>query len=113
MAALAETLVDEWPNRKGFFTIRGLKDGVGEIDLLGVRPPATGIEGWHVEVQVSFRPVGYISKLTKELSQSLKKVRSSAWGRETEVLEWCVDGWVRTKFTDRKKALARERAWSG
>ena len=37
MALLAESLVDEWLNRQGFFTIRGIKHGVGEIDLLGVR----------------------------------------------------------------------------
>ncbi|SDJ83953.1 hypothetical protein SAMN05428973_106364 [Duganella sp. OV510] len=32
MALLAESLVDEWLNRKGFFIVRGLKHGVGEID---------------------------------------------------------------------------------
>jgi len=38
MAAFAESLVDEWLNRQGFFTVRGLKYGVDEMDLLGVRP---------------------------------------------------------------------------
>jgi len=37
MALLAESLVDEWLNRQGFFTIRGVKHGVGEIDLLAIR----------------------------------------------------------------------------
>ena len=41
MAALAESLVDEWLNRQGFFTVRGLKHGVDEIDLLGVRQSGT------------------------------------------------------------------------
>jgi hypothetical protein len=113
MSALAETLVDEWLNCQGFFTIRGMKDGVGEIDLLGDRPLAAGMEAWHVEVQASFRPIGYISKLTKELSQSLGKVRTSSWGREADLLEQCVGAWVRTEFTERSKALARERAWPG
>jgi hypothetical protein len=56
----SETLVDEWLNRQGFLTIRGIKDsGVDEIDLLGVRPrPTGGLEAWHVEAQISFRPVG-------------------------------------------------------
>ena len=36
MALLAESLVEEWLNRKGFFTIRGLKQDVDEIDLLAV-----------------------------------------------------------------------------
>ncbi len=35
MALLAEPLVDEWLNRKGFFTLRGIKHRVREIDLLG------------------------------------------------------------------------------
>ena len=37
MALLAEQLVDEWLYRNGFFTLRGIKSGVHEIDLLGVR----------------------------------------------------------------------------
>ena len=38
MALLAESLVEEWLNREGYFTIRGVKHGVGEMDLLAVRP---------------------------------------------------------------------------
>ena len=39
MSLLAETLVDEWLNRKGLnLPFDGIKDGVDEIDLLGVRP---------------------------------------------------------------------------
>jgi hypothetical protein len=56
MALLAESVVDEWLNRQGFFTIRGVKQGVSEMDILAVRPESSGIIGWHVEVQVSFRP---------------------------------------------------------
>ena len=67
MALLAEMLVDEWMNRRGFFTVRGIKDGVAEIDLLGVRPGEEALEAWHVEVQASFRPIGYISKLTPDI----------------------------------------------
>ena len=54
MAALAESLVDEWLNRQRFFTVRGVKRGVDEIDLLAVRPSASGLEAWHVEVQPVF-----------------------------------------------------------
>jgi hypothetical protein len=35
MALLAESLVEEWLNRSGFFTMRGIKCGVNELDLLG------------------------------------------------------------------------------
>ena len=36
MALLAEEIVEEWLNRNGFFTIRGIKVGVYEIDLLAI-----------------------------------------------------------------------------
>ena len=62
MALLAESLVEEWLNRDGYFTIRGLKHGLGEMDLLAVRPQSDGVVGWHVEVTVSFRPIGYIAR---------------------------------------------------
>ena len=37
MPLLAEEVVQEWLNRQGFFTIRGIKAGNSEIDLLAVR----------------------------------------------------------------------------
>ena len=71
MALLAEQLVDEWLNRRGFFTLRGIKSGVHEIDLLGIRKSEGELEGWHVECQVSFRPVSYIGRLSKAYQQEL------------------------------------------
>ena len=53
MALLAEELVEEWLNRQGYFTIRGAKVGVGEMDLLAVKPTDGGVECRHVEVQAS------------------------------------------------------------
>lgn len=53
MALLAEELVEEWLNRQGYFTIRGLKVGVHEIDILAVRPCPSGIECRRLEVQAS------------------------------------------------------------
>jgi hypothetical protein len=113
MPLLAETVVDEWLNRNGFFTIRGVKDGVDEIDLLGVRPTEAGLEGWHVEVQASFRPIGYITKLTEELARTLGKKRTTAWERPPEILRQCVEDWVANKFKRKDKVAARERAWPG
>ena len=37
MALLAEEIVEEWLNRQGYFTIRGIKMVVHEIDLLAVK----------------------------------------------------------------------------
>lgn len=113
MALLAESLVEEWLNRQGFFTIRGIKHGVDEIDILAVRHAETGLEAWHVEVQASFRPIGYISKLPKTIADKSGKGRTSAVKRSPKLLKECVDGWVETKFLSDKKVRARERAWPG
>ncbi len=59
MSLVTETLVEEWLNRKGYFTIRGAKKGGAEMDLLAVsfhEPDAL-----HVEVSVSVHAIGYIS----------------------------------------------------
>lgn len=53
MALLAEEILEEWPNHLGYFTIRGVRSGVGEIDLLAIRPGDGGIECRHAEVQAS------------------------------------------------------------
>jgi hypothetical protein len=111
MAFLAETLVDEWLNRKGFFTVRGLKDGVSEIDLLGVRLGPNGLEGCHVEVQASFRPVGYITPIAKEDLPGFAKSRTSAKARDEAMLKKSVAAWVEKKFTAKKKVEARASAW--
>src|SRR5580704_4216023 len=91
MAILAESLVEEWLNREGFFTIRGVKHGVGEIDLLAIRhEPGAAVIGWHVEVQASFRPVGYIAKLTGEMARASNRARTTATARTPEQIEQTV-----------------------
>jgi hypothetical protein len=113
MSLLAETLVDEWLNRRGYFTVRGLKDGVSEIDLLGIRPSSNALEACHVEVQISFRPVGYISPIAKEDVAGFAKSRTSAKARPDAMLERSVAAWIEKKFTIKAKVAARERAWPG
>ena len=79
MALLSESLVEEWLNRGGFFTIRGIKHGLGELDLLGIRHEAVAlVVGWHVEVQSSFRPIGYIARLTKDMARNANRIRTSS-----------------------------------
>ena len=112
MSLLAEQLVDEWMNRHGFFTVRGAKEGVDEVDLLGVRPSSAGLDAWHVEVQVSFRPIAYISKLSKEDMESFGvKNKNSAKKRGQELLEKAVQGWVTGKFDTPKKRKLRNQRW--
>lgn len=113
MALLAESLVDEWLNRNGFFTVRGIKHGVGEIDLLGIRPRESNLEAWHVEVQASFRPIGYIAPLPDEARKGFAKSRTSMKERTPELVEKAVAAWVEKKFTSRAKRHAREAAWPG
>ncbi|SRR5258708_34951948 len=116
MALLAESLVEEWLNRSGFFTIRGIKHGVGELDLLGIRREPNGsLTGWHVEVQASFRPIGYIAKLTSDLvvKGGKKRSRTSAVARSVEEVELCARDWVRAKFGADDKMRVREKLWSG
>jgi hypothetical protein len=110
MALLGESLVEEWLNREGFFTIRGVKHGVGEMDLLAVKAQNNGIViGWHVEVQISFRPIGFIAKLPKAPNQG----RQSARKRSFEEIDSCARGWVKDKFLAEDKALLREQLWPG
>ena len=113
MALLAESLVDEWLNRKGFFTVRGIKHGVGEIDLLGVRPNGGALEAWHVEVQASFRPIGYIAPLTNESLIGFAKSKTSMKARASKQLSPAISAWVLKKFTSTSKRAARELAWPG
>jgi Holliday junction resolvase-like predicted endonuclease len=51
MALVAETLVEEWLNRMGYFTIRGAKTGQGKIDLLAASFHEP--EALHVEVSLA------------------------------------------------------------
>ncbi len=111
MALLAETLVDEWLNRQGFFTVRGIKHGNDEIDLLGVRPSNTKLEAWHVEVQASFRPIGYISPVTDDIAKRFVASPKSAKKRPPEIVKECAESWVESKFNKDKKKIVREQAW--
>ncbi|TSB47692.1 hypothetical protein [Alkalicoccobacillus porphyridii] len=110
MALHAETFVEEWFNRNGYFTIRGLKDKIDECDILAVKN--TGDGEWdciHCEVQVSIRPVGYISKLTSEAQIELQaKTKTSAKIRPELILEQCAKAWVTNKFTATKKYNLRK-----
>ncbi len=97
MALLAEALVEEWLNRQGFFTIRGIKIGVDEIDLLAIRfietfPP----ECRHIEVQASMRPISYITKIPGQKAKNAAKL-------PPELMQKCVKEWVFKKFKNPKK----------
>lgn len=112
MALLAEEIVEEWLNRQGYFTIRGIKMGVQEIDLLAIRQLQNGMaECRHIEVQASMRPVSYISQVPKAI-QKLGRTADSA-KRSPEELAQGVIEWIDKKFRRAdKKALMRQ-LWDG
>jgi hypothetical protein len=60
MSRIAETIPELWLNRRGFFTIRGLKplEGHGELDLVGYHPRQN--KAVHVEVSASPDPGGFL-----------------------------------------------------
>jgi hypothetical protein len=112
MALLAEEIVEEWLNRKGYFTIRGIKMGVHEIDLVAVkRTPNGEVECRHIEVQASMRPVSYISRVPKEL-QKTGRAANSAKRSESE-LRVGVKEWIEKKFRMPGKLKLMKTLWGG
>lgn len=96
MSLLDEEIVEYWLNNRGFFCMRGVKTGLGEIDFLAIRPCNGEIEAWHVEVTVSFRPIGYIGG------------DSSAKKRDQAAIQAGVKQYIEKKFLNPKKAEKRE-----
>jgi hypothetical protein len=98
MALIAEEVVEEWLNRQGFFTIRGVKVGRGEMDLLAIRVRSNRkVECRHVEVQVSVAPIGYIA--IHQIKSARKRTRAEMKSEAR--------AWVKKKFKDLKKQKVR------
>ena len=95
MALLDEEIVEYWLNNEGFFCMRGVRAGLGKIDFLAIRPNGDGFECWHVEVTVSFRPIGYIGG------------NSNAKKRAANEIEEGVEKYIEKKFTSEKKVKKR------
>lgn len=110
MAIQAEALVEEWLAKNGYFTIRGIKDKLDEVSFLAVRNhEGTGWQYVHCEVQVSVRPVTYISKLTKSQMEKLGvKSKTSSKLRNSEGLKTSVKAWTEIKYTSDKKRTIRD-----
>lgn len=112
MALLAEEIVEEWLRRSGYFTVRGVRLGVQEIDLLAVRYRSDAEpECRHIEVQASVRPVSYISKVPKSLQREGRAANSAK--RNDAELRQGVEEWVEKKFRRPDKLALRSRLWPG
>jgi len=95
MALLDEEVVEYWLNNRGFFCMRGVRTGLGEIDFLAIRPANETLECWHVEVTVSFRPMGYIGG------------GSNAKRRDSAEVELGVDQFIEKKYKSDRKSTKR------
>lgn len=114
MALLAEELVEEWLNRQGYFTIRGLRCGIHEMDLLAVGADAGGgFTCRHIEVQASVRPVSYLTPLSREVQRREGLGAGSARFRTDDVLRAGVAEWLEKKFDNPRKRAIRERLMPG
>lgn len=113
MALLAEELVEEWLNRQGYFTIRGIKLGVHEIDLLAIRPKGNTVECRQLEVQASVRPVGYITRVPIEVQRNTGRAAGSAKLRHDAELRLGIREWVKKKFDRPGKRRLRQQLAPG
>ena len=109
MALLAEELVEEWLNRQGFFTIRGIKLGVHEMDLLAIRHDNEGLVCRQVEVTASVRPVSYISRLPRAIQKATGRGPANAKVRGDSEIAQGVREWIDKKFDHREKTRLRNR----
>ncbi len=112
MALLAEEIVEEWLNREGYFTIRGIKLGVHEIDFLAVKSKGpNNTECRHLEVQASMRPVSYISHVPKQLQRAGRSANSAK--RTPQELREGVEELVWKKFEMPAKLALMQSLWGG
>lgn len=114
MALLGEEVVEEWLNRQGYFTIRGIHLGVHEIDILAFKPDPSGKhECRQIEVQVSTNPIAYVSKVPKALQRKRRVAPDSAKTRTPAELRQGIKEWIEKKFDHPKKAALRKRLFPG
>ena len=109
MSLLAEELVEEWLNRQGFFTIRGIKKGVQEMDLLAIQIGDDGSASVcrHLEVQASVRPVSYVTKVPRAVQKATGRAPGSSKRRTPEELAAGVSEWIDKKFLMKSKESIR------
>ncbi len=104
MSLLGEEVVEEWLNRNGYFTIRGIKVGVDEIDILAIQPLSHGKhECRHIEVQLSINPISYITKVPGNIRKKTGIGAHNAKKRDLAQLTQGVHEWVQGKFDDPRK----------
>ena len=106
MARLGEEVIIEWLNCDGYFTIRSVKIGSSEIDVLAIKPLAGGGHFCrHIEVQLSPHPMSYIAAG----SMGAKKKTDAELG--AAVKDWVDKKFNRPKVVKLRKSLC-ESEWT-
>lgn len=100
MAKLSEEYVIEYLTRSGFTTARGIRKGVNEWDIFAINCKTKEIEACHLEVQVSYDPVSYLSS-------------TSAKRRSEEKVVEEMQKWMIKKFTGEKVQSIRKNFYTG
>ncbi len=114
MALLAEEIVEEWLNRMGYFTIRGIKVGVHEIDLLAIKVDAGKVvESRHIEVQASINPISYISRVPKAIQKKEGRSGTSKKKRSKDELTLGIKEWIHKKFDHKDKVKLKKKLFDG
>ncbi len=114
MSLLGEEVVEEWLNRDGYFTIRGAKVGLNEIDILAIRPLSDGQhECRHIEVQISINPISYITKVPVEIRKKTGMGAHNAKKRNTTQLKQGIREWVDAKYNEPRKVALKNRLCAG
>lgn len=113
MAILAEEIVEEWLNRQGYFTIRGIKLGVHEIDLLAIRIDEQRIDCRHIEVTASIHPVSYLTDVPKAIQKETGRKPKSTKERTEVELRKGIQEWVDKKFNLKPKNQLRNKLYPG
>jgi len=114
MALLAEEVVEEWLNRNGYFTIRGIKVGVDEIDILAIKPTTDKQhECRHIEVQVSINPISYITKVPASIRKQSGISAHNAKKRDISQLTQGVHEWIEAKFNQPRKVELKRQLFPG
>jgi len=112
MSILAEEIVEEWLNRNGYFTIRGIKLGVHEIDILAIKL-GLEIEARHIEVHASSNPISYLCQLSKRLRKETGRSPQSTKPRSVKEIEESVTEWLDKKYHQKKKRELRHSLYPG
>jgi hypothetical protein len=114
LSLLGEEVVEEWLNREGYFTIRGIKVGNDEIDILAIRPLAGGQhERRHIEVTVSTNPISYITKVPAAIRKQTGISAHNPKKRDMAQLTQGVREWVDAKFNKPRKVELKQRLCPG